>query len=475
MSLIQNTKSELYNILASISGSNNVTEEPADLISYSMDSSPEPARIPKIVVRPGSTDEISQILRIANRHRYPVVPRGAGTCAGGGATALQPNSIILDLTRLNKVLEISDVDLTVTAQAGITWGALLREAAKKGYRPPFFSTESGFSGTIGGAISSASMASQGATVGGSAADNVVTLEVVLPTGDIIRTGSDALPKGGKFAKICNGGDLAGIFLGSMGVYGIITEATFKLEPLPEYSAFGAYVFDRWEDGINFALKMIKNKIPETLNAIPGNRAVKKSYNMDKPVAFKFVVEGNDEVIVNRRKGLADRYAQEEKGVEVEDAVKKTKEWWDDWGNRLTKIAAKYEMMWGMICHRIPLKKLPQAQATADEYFYNEMKIDDYNIKLEVGAYFTEMRPALGYYPYIFFDDSDPVIRKKAWEVWDGWFEKCIITYGACPYWLGYGWARHTIPKLRTPVYNMMVTLKKALDPNNILNPGLFTF
>jgi len=475
MHLIQETRSELYNILANVSGSSNVTEEPADLISYSMDSSPEPARIPRIVVRPGSTDEISRIVRIANRHRYPIVPRGAGTCAGGGATALQADSIILDLTRLNKVLDISDVDLTVTAQAGITWGALLHELAKKGYRPPFFATESGFSGTIGGAISSSSMASQGATVGGSAADNVVTLEVVLPMGDTIRTGSDALPNGGKFARICNGGDLAGVFLGSMGVYGIITEATFKLEMLPEYSAFGAYVFDRWEDGINFGLKMIRNKIPETLNAIPGKRAVKKSYNMDKPVAFKFVVEGNDKLIVERKKELADRYAREENGVEVEDSIKKTKEWWDDWGNRLTKIAAKYEMMWGMICHRIPLKKLPEAQATADEYFYKEMKIDEYNIKLEVGAYFTDMRPALGYYPYIFFDDSDPRVRKKAWEVWDGWFEKCITTYGACPYWLGYGWARHTVPKLRTPVYNMMVTLKRALDPNNILNPGLFTF
>lgn len=467
-------KSKLFQELTKIVGETNLRTAPVDLASYSMDAGPEPPRPPLAVARPASAKEISAILKLANKKKFSVVPRGAGTCVGGGAVSIRGDGVILDLTRLNQVLSISEDDMTVTTQAGITWGALNHELKKKGFRPPFWGPESAYSATVGGAISSASMSSQGSTVAGSAADETITMEVILPNGDIIRTGTDSLPNGGCFARLCNGGDLAGIFRGSMGIFGIITEATLRIERFPNAQKYGAYYFEKWEKGIRFAHKMIDHRIPDILSITPGRRSVKRSWNVDADCCFKFVIEELHESLAEKKRELAHKFAMEEKGVEIENDVEKVKEWWQEMFMRLVSDAGKRRSMWAHCCHRVPLRKLPTAADVAENYFFEKCKITDYGMDLTLGSYIADMAPAVSFYPMLFFDDTKPEVRRKAWEFWDGWLETAIVENGGCPYWMGYAWARHLMPKLRPAYYQFMITLKKSLDPNNILNPGLLT-
>lgn len=465
--------SDLFWELASIVGPENVNEDYVERLCYSRDSSPEAIRLPRAIVRPGNTQETSYLLRLANRRRFSIVPRGAGTCVGGGAVSLQGDGVVLDLTRMNKIEEISDKNMTVTVEPGITWGELNHELKKKGWRLPFFMPESGFSGTVGGAISSASMSSQGASIAGCTADEVVTLEVVLPNGDVIRTGSDSLPDAGRFAKICNGGDLTGIFLGSMGIFGVITEATLRLEPLPKASLYGAYLFDKWDQGLKFAYNIQKYQIAESLNMKPGKRQVKASFGVEKDLGAKVVIEENDEKIAQRKLEIADDFAKEAGGQKISGYEPKLEEWWEMAAERLVGTAHQLKSMWGHCCHRIPLWKLPQALSIAEEYFFGKWRIDeDPKLHVTYGTYATDRAPAISFYPMLFYDASDPETRMKAYRIWDGWLETAVSAYSACPYWMGYAWARHLMPRLRSTYYMFMVKLKRALDPNNILNPGL---
>jgi len=463
--------SKARSYLAEIVGDENITDDMVDLVAYSRDSSPEPTRLPIAIVRPGNAEEIAKIFRVANELKFPIIPRGGGTCAGGGGVSIRGDGVILDLGRLNRIIEISEQDMTVTANSAVTWGQLDYELSLKSYRPPFWGPESAFGATLGGSISCASMSSQGSTVAGSAADEVITLQVVLPNGDIIYTGSDSLPKAGKFARICNGGDYTGIFTGSLGVFGVITEATIKIEPLPKEARYAACIFTEWNGGIQYALKMLHYKIPEVLSISPGPRTVKSSYGVDGQCAFKYVIEEQDPTIADRKLELGKKFAQDLRGAIVADGDEKTRIWWKDMFMRLVTDARKRESFVAHGCHRVPLKKLPIAAEDAENYFFKECRVEELGMTTTLGSYVSDMRPTCSMYPMLFFKD-DPETRKKAWEIWNGWMERAITSYGASPYWMGYAWARHLIPKLRSENYRMLVTLKKALDPNNILNPGL---
>lgn len=208
-----------------IVGAENVIIDPERLYDYSHDETEDYSFLPDVVLRPGSAEEISRIMKFCNKHVIPVTPRGGGTGLSGGALPLQ-KGVVLSMDRFNKVLNIDELNLQATVEPGVIT-AVFQDAVKaKGlfYPPDPASSGSCF---IGGNVSENSGGPK-AVKYGVTRDYVLNLEVVLPTGDIIWTGANVL-------KNSTGYNLTQLMCGSEGTLGIITKIVFKLRGLPQKS------------------------------------------------------------------------------------------------------------------------------------------------------------------------------------------------------------------------------------------------
>ncbi|WP_149547082.1 FAD-binding oxidoreductase [Streptomyces marokkonensis] len=219
--------------LASIVGKDHVRSDPGALAAYARDATSLFHSRPQAVVLPGSTEEVAAVLRYATARGVPVVPRGAGSnlCAG---TVPLTGGIVLVLTRLNQLLEVSSEELLARAQTGVSTATLADAAAEKGllYAPdPGSRTVS----TIGGNVATCAGGLRGLKYGVTR-NYVLGLEAVLPTGEVIRTG-------GRLWKDVAGYDLTRLLTGSEGTLAVITEATVALLPAPAETGTGVAYFD----------------------------------------------------------------------------------------------------------------------------------------------------------------------------------------------------------------------------------------
>ncbi len=178
--------------------------------------------LPIAVALPSSTAEVAGIVRLAAEHRVPIVPRGAGTGLSGGANASE-GALVLSLVRMNRILEIDEENRVAVVEPGVVNAALKEAVARHGlwYAPDPASWESC---TIGGNVA-ANAGGLCCVKYGVTRDSVLSLEVVLADGTVLRTG-------GRNVKDVAGYDLTGLFVGSMGTLGIVTEATLRLIPTP---------------------------------------------------------------------------------------------------------------------------------------------------------------------------------------------------------------------------------------------------
>ena len=227
--------------LAEVVGEDFVSVAESDKLVYSTDWSwmpqmwldrGKPLTTPDYIVYPGSAAEISEIMDIANKYKIPVVPWGGGSGTQGGALPIF-GGIILDLKRLDKIIEIDEKSLTIKAQAGIIIAQLEWAVNEKGLMLPHYAASSNCA-TLGGALAPRGTGTI-STKYGKAEDMVLSMEVVLPTGEIIRT--PIVP------QHAAGPDWWRIFLGAEGTFGIITEATMQLDYLPESRLLRAILFD----------------------------------------------------------------------------------------------------------------------------------------------------------------------------------------------------------------------------------------
>ena len=178
---------------------------------------------PDLVVYASSTADVAHALRIADAHRIPVTPFGAGTSLEGHVIPVH-GGISLDLTRLDRILDLSPGNLTATVQAGVTRLALERAAGEHGLS---FPVDPGADATLGG-MAATNAAGTTTVRYGKMRANVLALEAVLPGGRVIRTGSRA-------AKSSAGYDLTGLLVGSEGTLAVITEVTVRLHGIPEHA------------------------------------------------------------------------------------------------------------------------------------------------------------------------------------------------------------------------------------------------
>jgi glycolate oxidase len=212
--------------LQTIVGSRDVILDREELANYAGDEFPLPKlrQTPLVAVRPHSAEEISRLLKLANREKIPVTARGGGTGLCGGCVPSAQGMVLL-MDHFNKVLEVDRDNLMVTAQAGVRLMDLYREIEKDGlFFPPHPGDESAM---IGGVIATNAGGSR-AVKYGTLRQFLRAIEVVLPQGEILRIG-------GKLVKNSTGFNLLHLFVGSEGLLGVFTQATISLLPKPRHT------------------------------------------------------------------------------------------------------------------------------------------------------------------------------------------------------------------------------------------------
>ena len=237
--------------LQEIVGINHVVTDRERLQSYLFDETvvalrPNPAAN-VVLVKPGSSQEISEIIKLANQDKTPVFIRGGGTGLCGGAIPTQ-DGLLISMERLNKIIEMDTDNLMITVEAGVTLADILKAAEKAGL---FFPPHPGDESAQAGGMVALNAGGTRAVKYGVTRNYVKGLEVVMPTGEIMNFG-------GKLLKNNQGFDLLQLMINSSGLLGIITKVTFRLYPRPEATATLVVSYNDRYDAINSVPKILRS-------------------------------------------------------------------------------------------------------------------------------------------------------------------------------------------------------------------------
>jgi len=229
---------------AAITGAEHVSDDPAKLQLHSEDIWARAKSPALLIVAPATTAELSAVIRQAGAEGLAIAPRGAGASYTSAYVPSAAPTIALDMSRMNQVIAIDPVSMTVTVQGGCTWAALNAALKPHGLRTPFWGPMSGLVSTIGGGLSQLN-AMFGAARYGTSSESVIGLAIVLANGELLRTGA-GLPGEAPFYRHY-GPDLAGLFCGDGGVFGIKAEVTLRLMRIPAHEDFCSFAFKSGRD------------------------------------------------------------------------------------------------------------------------------------------------------------------------------------------------------------------------------------
>ena len=452
-------KPEVKNRLKDIVGPENFTDSLIDLIAYSKDASEFKHR-PEAAVWPTSTAQISAILSLANQEKFPVTARGAGTSLAGLAVP-QHGGLILDLGRMNKILEIRIEDRLAVVQAGVVYADLERALAVHGF---FFPPDpaSGAVCTLGGNVATNAGGIKGAKYG-TTRDYVLALEVVLPDGRVLHTGS-------KCMKSVSGYDLTRIFVGSEGTLGVITEITLKVNPKPLATSTAMATFADLEDAGRAVSEVMRSGIlPRALEVVDQQTlvAINQNTDLNLPVVEALLV------------------------VETDGYTKEENEF------QLAKIMDIFRKNHASVVKKAESEKEAEALWTARKSAYGVMARINYNLFVEdltvpiskvpdmlraisdLAKKYDLKIPTVGHvgdgnlHPVISFDGTNSEEVKRVEKASEELFKKVIALGGTLTGEHGIGLAKAPFMSLEHDEVAMgvMRSLKRLFDPNNILNPG----
>lgn len=230
--------------LQQVLGTEHVLLDEENRAFYSQDLSWRPHATAAAVLQPASLEELAEAARIATEAGYALVPRGGGMSYTSGYTPTSDKSVLVDMRRMNRVLEINTEDMYVTVECGCTWKELYEALAPHGVRTPYWGPLSGAYATVGGALSQNSLFHGSGTMG-TVAESVVGLKVVLGDGSVLTTGSWAHKNSTPFWRHF-GPDVTGLFTADTGAFGIKAVAALRLITTPQHTGYLSYKFDTLE-------------------------------------------------------------------------------------------------------------------------------------------------------------------------------------------------------------------------------------
>ena len=249
--------------LTAIVGEGNTSDEPHDRYIAGGDASIHQG-MPAIVVRAGTTEEVSEIMKLANSRKIPVVPRGAGSGMCGHAVPVDPRSIVIDLKRMNRIIDIRPQDLLTRVEAGVVNNRLNEALKPYGF---FFAPcpASGKVATIGGMIANNASGLRAAKYGATR-DSLLGAKVVLADGSIIDSGANTL--------IASAGyQIDRLMVASEGTLGIVTEAVLRLTPLPKAKGMGIAEFTNLKDAGNAISAIVASGVNPSFFELMDNVAI----------------------------------------------------------------------------------------------------------------------------------------------------------------------------------------------------------
>ncbi len=445
--------SELKNRLIEIVGERWLTDDPWELCGYARAWSYEPHRRPEIVVTPATTQEVSEIMKLANETLTPVNVRAGGT-TNTGASIPREGGITLDLNRMNAPIEMDEDSQTFTAQGGVTVYKIIKDLYRGGWKIPW-RPEFGNAVTLAAWVNFNGMG-VGASVYGRVADFVVGLEVVLPTGEIVRTGSSSFGKAAKFTRYQGTGpDLTGLFIESLGTMGVITEVYMRMYRIPEAQAQVDFAFDD-EDTIQEAIKrLVEANISYAICVTDEQMSIT---NRLPPPPGKWVLSL-----------LAEGWQEE-----VDFRVRKAKEIVAACGGREFPPGAR-AAEWGSAAS-ISLPYEPsRRQVSCGGFHPIQATRDIFNAYNEVGEKYG-LRRGMGWWVcanycnqfpiYVYDEETDmDMIFKMIEEVHSRWIEAGYVPDYPGPF-------PNMTPHIARPYLELYRRVKKMIDPNNIMHRGM---
>jgi len=461
---------EIKNAIEGIVGSEDISDDEFELVCYSKGANADVPQYPLMIVRPRTAEEISSILVLANHTKTPVACWSGATNAVG---AIAGRTILLDMTAMDKILEIDDENLTVTVQAGITWGELLTKLERQGWTTGPC-PQDGLASTVGGGVALSNNAVWSGKYG-LVGEQIVGLQVVLPSGEILRTGAGANPNSRNFYRYGWASDLTGLFIGSHGILGVITEVTLKMYPLPETRGSCGFGFDSLDSAISALNRIQKRRIPLEYAGI-----ALKEHNpqFEFPATLvPIIVSGTtEEVDVELKrirhlcieaggKEVAQKIADEQaEGVEMARYGTSY-----IFGNEIPPGNRKLVNM-HPCCSCLPTLDAPKLIKDVKQ-FVNDAGVKKSNIDVAFAIWACEN--CLICSPLVYYDAMDPEAEEKVRNFILRLFDR-MSNLGFTPHYLG---------RLRSPAVmgklgaysKVLGDIKKTLDPNNIMNPGVLPY
>jgi len=445
--------------LIQIVGEANVTDNLIDRVSFSYDASEHHHR-PEGGVWAGSAEQVSEIMKLANRERIPVIPRGAGTGLSGMAVPIQ-GGIVLDLNRMNQILRISIEDRLAVVQPGVVYANLEKALAPYGF---FFPPDpaSGKVSTLGGNVATNAGGLKGAKYG-TTRDYVLGLQIVLPDGRIMRTGSKAM-------KSVSGYDLTRLFVGSEGTLGIVTEITLKINPKPTATSTALATFDTLEDAGNAINQIMHSGIIPSALEILGREtlvAINQNTDLNLPEVDAMLLaetDGYTREETDYQLGKVMAVFQANNAREVRQA-KTDKDVEDLWAARKSAYAvlARIEPNFVLEDVTVPMTQisllLKGIQAISEKH---HLRIATFGHAGDGNLH-----------PQILYNGYDPEQTRQMEEASADLFKLAIALGGTLTGEHGIGLSKAPFMTLEhDPVaMDVMRAVKKMFDPNNILNPG----
>ncbi|MCL2760619.1 MAG: FAD-binding protein [Desulfuromonadales bacterium] len=452
-------ESSVLTKMKNIVGSENVVTDKQEMICYGYDAT-QMEFLPDAVVHPGSTEEVSELIKLANSEKIHVFPRGAGSGFTGGSLP-KGGGIVMPLTRLNKILRIDSENLIAEVEPGVVTEEFQIEVEKQGLFYPPDPASLKFS-TLGGNVAE-NAGGPRCVKYGVTKDFVMGLEVVLPTGEIIRTG-------GETYKGVVGYDLTHLICGSEGTLGIITKIVLKLLPLPEAKKTMLAIFDSIDGAAKAVSTIIKNKIiPTTLEFMDYAtlQCVEKRFSLGVPETGRAVllieVDGDSELI-------------EKQALRIHELIKPLGlvEF------KIAKDAAESEALWKVRRLVSPSLRDVNPDKFNEDIVVPRSKVPDVIREIEkIQKKYDVPIVNFGHagdgniHVNIMVDKSLPGQEEKAHKAIEEVFKAALSMNGTMSGEHGVGLAKQPYIQLELKPEQVaaMQGIKKALDPNNILNPG----
>ncbi len=425
---------------------------------HGRDESPIDAPPPEAVVYCESTDEVAAVVRLADLHKVPVIPFGVGSSLEGHLLAVQ-GGVSIDLSRMNRIIAMQPEDLTVTVQAGVTRMQLNNEIRHTGL---FFPIDPGADASLGG-MSATRASGTNAVRYGTMRENVLGLTVVTASGETIRTGTRA-------RKSSAGYDLTRLMVGSEGTLGVMTEITLRLYPLPEAVLAATCTFPSIDAAVRTTIQTIQMGVPiarcELLDA-HAVRAVNRHDKLTLTEAPLLLMEFHGSPASVAEQAATVQAIADEFGGSGWQWATTPEERTKLWTARHHAYFAGAQMKPG--CRTVstdtcvPISQLAacvaaasEAATTAGMQHYIVGHVGDGNFHI---AYLV--------------DPKIPAERELAETLNGELVQRAIDVGGTCSGEHGIGLHKmgFLVNEAGTGAVEMMRTLKRALDPKNIMNPG----